>query len=85
MSSNNITNQVKPENSNESRMHLLMATCHYLRNTYPTPGDRVPLIGDSAPLGVAATAAILVAANGGPFVHEGQLQTILQQEREKNA
>ncbi len=81
---NGILNQAEPETfAGISRMNLLTAACSYLRNSYPTPGDRAPLIGDSAPLGVASAAAILVAMNNGKFVEESQLQKIMQDEREK--
>jgi hypothetical protein len=84
---NSILNQVNPDNSaSNARMNLLSAACNYLRNSYPTPGDQTPMIQeDSALPGVAATAAILVAANGDPFTNEAELQKILQDEREKIA
>ncbi len=84
---NGIFTQAEPETSaSTARMNLLVAACNYLRNSYPTPGDQTPMIQeDSALPGVAATAAILVAANGAPFVHEGQLQKILEDERQKIA
>ncbi len=84
---NGILNQVNPDNSaSTARMNLLVAACDYLRNSYPTPGDQTPMIQeDSALPGVKATAAILVAMNGGNFVEEAQFQKILQDEREKIA
>jgi hypothetical protein len=84
---NGILIQAEPETSaGIARMNLLTAACHYLRNSYPTPGDQTPMINeDSALPGVAATAAILVAMNGGTFVEEAQFQKILKDEREKIA
>jgi hypothetical protein len=84
---NGILNQAKPDHSaSTARMNLLVAACDYLRNSYPTPGDQTPMIPDDSALpGVAATAAILVAANGAPFVHESQLQKILKDEQKKIA
>ncbi len=82
---NGIFTQAEPETSaGIARMNLLAAACNYLRNSYPTPGDQTPMIQqDSALPGVAASAAILVAMNGGSFVEEAQFQKILQDEREK--
>ncbi len=83
----NSVSQAKPETSaSMSRMALLVAACDYMRNSVPTPGDQTPPIEENPPpIGVKATAAILVAMHGGKFVDDADYDKFLQEEREKIA